>query len=290
MKAMARNIKMNCTMQKQFFKETDKDGVDVFKFTDKYQEIIDMEFERRRKHFKNLTDFEKANHDLCDGHYHWVHIGERYVFRNHRGDASVQSFGECIIALCPDWVERNPSQAVRSSLRDTMPDPWGKLSVASADVAAFHAAKDFVKSDYLSLMINGACGFGKTSLAKMVESDFLRGGMETHFISCERLTQTFLEAQPTRNEIDIDSRQAIIDMRRADVVVIDDLGTAEKEFTEFFKEQFKMFLDERRGKLIVTTNLNRQQLEIKLNDKIVSRIFEKCRVINLRGKDYRRAK
>jgi hypothetical protein len=281
---------MICTLTKQYYKITGPDGIDVFDFTNEYQKIMDMEFERRYKHFKNLTDFEKADHEICDGHYHWLHFGERYVFKNHLGAASIQSFGECIIALCPDWVDRNPSQAVRSSLRDTMPDPWGKLSIAPADVAAFHAAKDFFKSDYLSLIIDGACGFGKTSLAKMVESDFLRAGQETHFITCERLAKTYLEEQPTRNEIDLESRQAIIDMRRADVVVIDDLGTAEKEFTEFFKEQFKMFLDERHGRLIVTTNLNRQQLEKKLNDKIVSRIFEGCRQVTLKGRDYRRSK
>jgi DNA replication protein DnaC len=74
------------------------------------------------------------------------------------------------------------------------------------------------------------------------------------------------------------------------VVVIDDLGTVEKSYTEFFKEQFKMFLDERRGKIIITTNLNKTQLIEKLNDKIVSRIYENSRTLQLKGCDYRRAK
>jgi DNA replication protein DnaC len=49
-----------------------------------------------------------------------------------------------------------------------------------------------------------------------------------------------------------------------------------------------MFMDERRGKLVVTTNLSRQQMVAKLNDKIVSRLFENCRTIALKGRDYRR--
>ena len=278
-----------CTVQKQTVLMTGDDGIDFWERTNEYQKIRDMEYERRRKHFKDLTDFENADHESCDWRYHWVNFGKNYHFKKSNGEISIQSFGECIVSLCHDWVEKNPAAAVRSSLRETMPDPWMKLNIAHADIAAFHAAKDFYKSDYKSLIISGACGFGKTSLAKMVESDFLRGGLETCFVSCERLAQTFLEVQPSRNEIDLEARQIITDMRRADVVVIDDLGTVEKDYTEFFKEQFKMFLDERRGKIIITTNLSKSQLETKLNDKIVSRIFENCRTITLRGKDYRRS-
>jgi hypothetical protein len=267
---------------------TGPDGFEVWDRTDGYQKIRDIEHSRIRKHFKDLSAEEKATHETCDWHYHWSHFGKGHQFRNHRGEVMTVDFGECVVGLCPDWVDKNPGQAVKSSLRSTVPDPWAKLQIAAADVAAFHAAKDFFKSDFKSLVISGACGYGKTSLAKMVESDFLRAGQETCFIACERLAQTFLEVQPTRNEIDVEARQTILDMRRADVVVIDDLGTVEKEYTEFFKEQFKMFMDERRGKLVVTTNLSRQQMVAKLNDKIVSRLFENCRTIALKGRDYRR--
>jgi nucleoside-triphosphatase THEP1 len=279
---------MNCGLAKQSILVPGPDGIDVWDRTEYYQKIRDIEHSRISKHFDNLTDAENATYETCDFHRHWVHFGKGYRFTNHQGEVSLRDFGECITGLCPDWADKHPEQAIKSSLRATAPDPWSKLSIALADVSAFHAAKDFCKSDFQSLVIHGPCGYGKTSLAKMVESDFLRSGLETCFVSCERLAQTFLEVQPTRNEIDIDARQIILDMRRSDVVVIDDLGTVEKEYTEFFKEQFKMFLDERRGKIIITTNLNRPQLVAKLNDKIVSRIFENCRIVNLKGKDYRR--
>jgi DNA replication protein DnaC len=47
-------------------------------------------------------------------------------------------------------------------------------------------------------------------------------------------------------------------------------------------------LDRETSKMVITTNLDRLQMEKKLNDKIVSRIFEKVKVIHLKGKDYRR--
>ena len=284
---------MICTLTKQADRVKNEFDEWTDNRTDAYSRFRDIEYSRNMKRFAGepFNDAENKTYIFCDGRYHWHYFG---LISRTGEDGQVQisnkSFCDSIFELCPDWVERNPSQAVISSLRATIPDPWMKLTIDTRDIAAFHVAKDFYKSDYQSLIISGACGFGKTSLAKMVESDFLRDGRETHFVACERLVQTFLESQPTRDEIDIESRQAIIDMRRADVVVIDDLGTAEREYSEFFKEQFKMFLDERRGKIIVTTNLTKTQMEAKLNDKIVSRLFENCRAIILKGRDYRRAK
>jgi DNA replication protein DnaC len=245
----------------------------------------------KRLNRETFNEEENRTYSFCDSKYHWRYYG----LVSRTGDDGVtqisnKSFCDSIYEFCPDWADRNPAEALLSKLRSTVPDPWHKLSIHPADVAAFHAAKDFCKSDFQMLVINGACGFGKTSLAKMVESDFLRAGQRTYFVACERLMQNFLEAQPARDEIDIESRQAILDMRLADVVVIDDLGTEDKEFSEFFKEQFKMFLDERRGKIIITTNLVKQRLIVKLNDKIVSRLFENSRSIFLKGRDYRRAK
>ena len=284
---------MICTLTKQADRIKNEFDEWTDKRTDEYSRFRDIEHSRNMKRFagESFNDAENKTYIFCDGKYHWHYFG---LIARTGDDGQVQisnkSFCDSMFQLCPDWVDRNPEQAVRSSLRATAPDPWAKLSIDPRDVAAFHVAKDFYKSDFGSLIISGSCGFGKTSLAKMVESDFLRDGRETHFVACERLVQTFLESQPTKNEIDIESRQAIIDMRRADVVVIDDLGTAEREYSEFFKEQFKMFLDERRGKIVITTNLSKSQMESKLNDKIVSRIFENCRAIMLKGKDYRRNK
>jgi len=284
---------MICTITKQADRVKNEFDEWTDKRTDEYSRFRDIEHSRNMKRFAGelFSDAENKTYIFCDGKYHWHYFG---LISRTGDDGQVQisnkSFCDSMFQLCPDWVDRNPEQAVRSSLRATAPDPWAKLSIDPRDVAAFHVAKDFYKSDFGSLIISGSCGFGKTSLAKMVENDFLRDGRDTHFVACERLVQTFLESQPTRDEIDIESRQAIIDMRRADVVVIDDLGTADREYSEFFKEQFKMFLDERRGKIVVTTNLTKTQMESKLNDKIVSRIFENCRAIMLKGKDYRRNK
>jgi len=284
---------MICTLPKQADRIKNEFDEWTDKRTDEYSRFRDIEHSRNMKRFAGelFNDAKNKTYIFCDSKYHWHYFG--LIARtgdNGQVQISNKSFCDSMFALCPDWVDRNPEQAVRSSLRATVPDPWAKLSIDPRDVAAFHVAKDFYKSDFGSLIISGSCGFGKTSLAKMVESDFLRDGRDTHFIACERLVQTFLESQPTFGEIDIESRQAILDMRRADVVVIDDLGTAERDYSEFFKEQFKMFLDERRGKIVINTNLSRPQMESKLNDKIVSRIFENCRAVMLKGRDYRRNK
>lgn len=283
---------MSCGVQKQHYHITDEDGLDVLDRTGEYQKIRDIEHSRIRKQFQNLTPDELATYDTCDGRYHYRHYGKVLpkTVKLVVGRVPVDlSFTETITGFCPDYAERNPDTVSASKMfaADVI-DPWRDLIQPSVDVQAFTSARKFLSSIHKTLIITGACGYGKTTMARAIADDCRRKGETPQFITCERLAEVFLAAQPTANEIDIDARQAVIDLKAADLLVIDDLGTAEKEYTEFFKEKLKMLLDERKGKMVITTNLDRLQMEKKLNDKIVSRIFEKVKVIHLKGRDYRR--
>jgi nucleoside-triphosphatase THEP1 len=284
---------MSCGVIKQHYVTADVDGLEVWERTNEYQRIREIEYERRRKGYVDLTDEEMATHDSCDGRYHYRHYGRvpLRTFHGSNGRHTVDvSFSEVIVGFCPDYAERNPDTVTASRMfAANVADPWRDLHQPSVDAPAFTAARKFYSSILRTFIITGACGYGKTTMARAIMGDCSRANGRPQFVSCEKLAEIFLAAQPTANEIDMEARQAVLDMKSADLLVIDDLGTAEKEYTEFFKEKLKMLLDERKGKLVITTNLDRTQLEKKLNDKIVSRIFEKMKAVHLKGKDYRRA-
>jgi nucleoside-triphosphatase THEP1 len=283
---------MNCTVTKQHHPTADQDGIEIWDRTNAYQKIREIEYSRRRKKYENLTDEELATYESCDGHHHYRHYGRvapRMVQGSWGRHVVDLSFTETVIGFCPRYADLHSSEVEHSKMfaADVL-SPWMKLKVAEADAAAFTSAQKFYSSVMRGLIITGQCGFGKTTLARAVMDDCRKAGDNPYFISCEKMTEVFLLAQPSSNGLDVDARQAMLDMKAADLLVIDDLGTAEKEYSEFFKEKLKMVLDERKNKIVVTTNLDRGQLESKFNDKIVSRIFEKAKAIHLKGRDYRR--
>lgn len=272
---------MNCGITKQTFLATDENGIDVWYRTKEYQAIREIDHSRIMKHYKDLTAEEMADYETCDWHYHWLHRGKTV------GKHFDRSYGEVIIGLCPDWVDKNTGVAAHSVFKsDAALDPWARLQQPPADSEAFRSARMFRNSIYKTLIITGACGHGKTTLAKAVLGDYVRNDESAYFISCEKLADVFVAAQPAK-ELDLEARDAVADATTADLLVVDDLGTS-KEYTDAFKTRFKKLLDEKHGKLILTTNLDRQQMMGKLNEQIVSRIFDTVKVVHLKGRDYRR--
>ncbi len=275
---------MTCHLPKQMYAIADEQGNEIWERTNEYQHIREIEHSRIRKHFKNLTDEEMADYETCDFKYHWRHVGIVHGLHSDR------SYNEVVVGLCPDFVERNPDIAAHSSFKhEAVIDQWQKLEQPQADTQAFIDARRFRSSVSKTLIITGACGYGKTTLARAIMTDYIRSGEEACFIACERLIDVFLACKSFNNEIDLEARQTKVDMRTADLLILDDLGNTTKDYTEDFKKELKQLLDEKRGKLIITTNLDRRQMESKFNPQIVSRIFEKVKVIHLKGKDYRRA-
>lgn len=275
---------MKCTLQKAYVHMgNDEDGRDIWDRSNEYQDFRQHVIHERlaigHKHAATFPPKLQQDYHFCEGKYHVAHYGAGH---------GRKSYGEAIVGLCPDWADRNPAQAELSVFRGQVSSAWDRLLIAHADQSQFNAAKAFYASDLKTFIISGPCGYGKTTLAKAIQNDFTRRDASTFFITCEDLIELYIIAQARAGEMDLDARQKVQDMARADLVVLDDLGTAEREYTESFKEKFKSFLDKHDGRLVVTTNLSRHELEQKLNDKIVSRLFSKSQAITLRGRDYRR--
>ena len=70
-------------------------------------------------------------------------------------------------------------------------------------------------------------------------------------------------------------------------IIIDDLNRERITDTGFFQEQFCQFLDDYRGKLIITSNAGIEKM--KYEQRIKSRLSDGLKVVSLIGKDYRRS-
>ena len=261
---------MYCNMPK------DEDG--------KIQELL---YRRRQKmHDKiPLTDFERQDFLVCDGQFHWIFYGETTALTKYGAN---KSFSEAIREKCPDFVhaqlgEMLEREAVaRKTFANFKPQP--------VDNDAVFSVKRWMKDGPRNLVISGGAGRGKTHLAIAVQVEALRDLKRTVFTSAEDLEEAFLAAMPTAQTYDEEARQLILDMKNSDLVILDDLGSERSTETAFFPEQLKKILNEMRGRLLITSNLSRSGLESKYPETIISRIFESCLAVHLRGKDYRLTK
>jgi len=167
---------------------------------------------------------------------------------------------------------------------------------------------EFSFSSCERLILFGETGRGKTHLAKAIlnqyrermnpnsESspyrnmerwEFHNAGIKlSEFVEAAELYTVFFEMQPhleTCQDANYDYRQII----KANVLVIDDLGTEKETEAEVFPQGFLKLLNHFMGKLIITTNLSAEKMTKRYGDKIYSRLYQDALIIGVIGEDYR---
>lgn len=139
------------------------------------------------------------------------------------------------------------------------------------------------------MFLSGTVGTGKTHLiAAMI--DYLARIKKEHvnyYNSVSLLNKirfTFnrkYKDEPTTEEI---TNQ----IKDCNLLIIDDLGS--EKITDWASEIFFDIIDYRYSNLkstIISTNLTSMEIKEKLNERLMSRIYEMCKGIKLTGKDYR---
>lgn len=126
------------------------------------------------------------------------------------------------------------------------------------------------------LWLSGDVGTGKTTLAMLVSKEALKTGASVAIYSMPKL---LARIRATFNAVDGEDTYAELIERLAavDLLHIDDLG-AEKQ-TEWVLEQLYVLINERyerQGSVIVTTNLQQDELEEQIGVRTVSRLIEIC--------------
>ncbi|QEC46734.1 AAA family ATPase [Baekduia soli] len=137
------------------------------------------------------------------------------------------------------------------------------------------------------LWLYGPVGTGKTSLAMLVSSAALDAGRSVAIYSLPRLLAEI------RTTFDDDSPGTYTDLldrlASVDLLHIDDVG-AEKTSAWVLEQLYALintrYEDERA--VIITTNLERDDLAEQINERTVSRLEEMCEVLPVTGADLRR--
>ncbi|HEX2015466.1 MAG TPA: ATP-binding protein [Solirubrobacteraceae bacterium] len=132
----------------------------------------------------------------------------------------------------------------------------------------------------------GGVGTGKTTLAMLVAKAALDSGRSVAIYSLPRL---LAEIRTTFDEGSQSSYVDLIDRLAAvDLLHIDDVG-AEKT-SSWVLEQLYAIVNARyeaERSVIITTNLEREELAEQINERTVSRLEEMCEVLPLWGPDAR---
>ena len=134
------------------------------------------------------------------------------------------------------------------------------------------------------LWLTGGFGTGKTALAMIASRSAIDAGRAVAIYSCPRLLAVLRDAIDRGEVLDFLDRLAAVDLLH-----IDDLGA--ERATDWVIEQLYCVINaryEEERSIIVTSNLDRDQLSAQIGERIVSRLEGMCEMLPFYGEDARR--
>lgn len=147
-------------------------------------------------------------------------------------------------------------------------------------------AESFDKNDGEGLIFTGDVGTGKTHLAAAIAAEIIRKYSATvEFVS---YTEVLTDMKAAFSNHSDEAYMLEERMRKADLLVIDDLG--KEKPSPFTNELFYRVVNGRyKDKLpmIITSNHGVGSLSERLDYSVFSRLVAMCKVVEMRGIDYR---
>lgn len=172
----------------------------------------------------------------------------------------------------------------RFDLRYYSPSTTGPVkgrSLREAAQIALHAAQEFAQAFLAGrategLLISGQVGSGKTFLACAIANAVLAGGGEVLFLVVPDFLDRLRATYDGRDEVT--ETELIEAAKQVPLLILDDLGA--HQYTDWARQKIYSILNHRLNHLlpvVVTTNLDLDQLAEQLGQRTVSRLCQLCR-------------
>ncbi len=152
-------------------------------------------------------------------------------------------------------------------------------------------ALDFVdefKNSYSNLLISGKTGTGKTFLANCIAKKLIDMGVSVLYLPANDFFEYCKKSQFSQGEESKNAGDELNFITNAECLVIDDLGS--EMSNSFTNNQLFVLLEKRDLKklhTVITTNLNRPQIQKRYSDRIYSRLFAGYSYLRMPGSDNR---
>jgi DNA replication protein DnaC len=161
---------------------------------------------------------------------------------------------------------------------------------ARAKQNAIRFTKEFLDptGERYNLFFMGSPGTGKTHLCTAIAKNAMTEGKTIAFLTTGQLISIF---KSTYNKSSIKTEQDILnDIKNADLLILDDLGSEAIGGNDDWRKAIIFEVVEcRNGKpTIYTTNLTDDKLSTAVGERVLSRLYENTKLVDLFTDDYRK--
>lgn len=203
--------------------------------------------------------------------------------------------------MCQYETQKRSQDKINNLFRDAkIPDRyqeanWEDYHITKDNQAAINAAYEVIENQ-TGVIFYGHRGSGKTMLASIIANELTKKGQPVLFTSMPELFDNIRARFTTGNAKDV-----VDGVKDAPFLILDDMGT--EKMTDWVSEQLFIIINHRYNNqlpIVITTNyepqifartlcvMRKDGLDKLPSERILSRLRQMCKFVNLGGGDWRK--
>lgn len=168
---------------------------------------------------------------------------------------------------------------------------FDNFKVANGSETAFRFCQEYVLTDnvQIGILLYGPCGTGKTHLAVATLRNIISSGESGYFTSVQDILFRVRKAFQNGSGVTESEEHYLNEYVQYPILVMDDFGN--EKVTEWSRQVIDYIVygrDNIAKPIIVTTNLDLDQISKKIDARVASRLAGMSRIFHVTGQDWRR--